>query len=99
MADETELTHLQKSRIRMESVIPIVRAMEAELGKERGGDRFDLKVGRGGVADIDFLLQLLQIHHGATRPEWRVAGSRRLLAASPASPSAAGTVRRRRPDR
>ena len=60
--------------------------METELGKERDGDRFDLKVGRGGLADIDFLLQLLQIHHGATRPEWRVAGSRRLLAASPASP-------------
>ncbi len=60
--------------------------METELGKERGGDRFDLKVGRGGLADIDFLLQLLQIHHGATLPEWRVAGSRRLLAASPASP-------------
>ena len=60
--------------------------METELGKERGGDRFDLKVGRGGLADIDFLLQLVQIHHGATRPEWRVAGSRRLLAAAPASP-------------
>ena len=60
--------------------------METELGKERGGDRFDLKVGRGGLADIDFLLQLLQIHHGATRTEWRVAGSRRLLAALPESP-------------
>ena len=60
--------------------------METELGKERGGDRFDLKVGRGGLADIDFLLQLLQIHHGANLPEWRVAGSRRLLAGSPASP-------------
>ena len=58
----------------------------AALGKERDGDRFDLKVGRGGLADIDFLLQLLPIHHGATRLEWRVAGSRRLLAASPASP-------------
>ena len=60
--------------------------METELGMERGGDRFDLKVGRGGLADIDFLLQLLQIHHGANRPEWRVAGSRRLLAAWPGSP-------------
>ena len=59
--------------------------METELGKERGGDRFDLKGGRGGLADIDFLLQLLQIHHGATRTEWRVAGSRRLLAALPES--------------
>lgn len=35
MADETELTHLQKSRIRMETAIPIIRAMETELGKER----------------------------------------------------------------
>ncbi len=60
--------------------------METELGRERGGHRFDLKVGRGGLADIDFLLQLLQIHHGATRAEWRVAGSRRLLAALPESP-------------
>ena len=60
--------------------------METELGKERGGHHFDLKVGRGGLADIDFLLQLLQIHHGANRPEWRIAGSRRLLAALPASP-------------
>ena len=60
--------------------------MENELGKERDGSRFDLKVGRGGLADIDFLLQLLQIHHGANRPEWRVAGSRRLLAAWPGSP-------------
>ena len=59
--------------------------METELGKERGGHRFDLKVGRGGLADIDFLLQLLQIHHGVTRAEWRVAGSRRLLAALPES--------------
>ena len=58
--------------------------METELGKERGGDRFDLKVGRGGLADIDFFLQLLQIHHGASLPEWHVAGSRRLLAALPA---------------
>ena len=60
--------------------------MESELGREQRGDRLDLKVGRGGLADIDFLLQLLQIRHGAEHPEWRVAGSRRLLTALPASP-------------
>ena len=60
--------------------------METELGKEQDGTRFDLKVGHGGLADIDFLLQLLQIHHGTHRPEWRLAGSRRLLAAAPSSP-------------
>ncbi len=60
--------------------------METELGKERGGDHFDLKVGRGGLADIDFLLQLLQIYHGPDEPAWRVPGSRRLLATTPHSP-------------
>ena len=60
--------------------------METELGKERDRTRFDLKVGHGGLADIDFLLQLLQIHHGANRPEWRLPGSGRLLAAAPSSP-------------
>jgi glutamate-ammonia-ligase adenylyltransferase len=64
--------------------------IETELGKERGGDRLNLKVGRGGLADIDFLLQLLQIHHGATRPDWRVAGSRRLLAPAPCSTPVTG---------
>lgn len=60
--------------------------METELGREQGGDRFDLKVGRGALADIDFLLQLLQIQHGAASSAWRVAGARRLLAALPPSP-------------
>ena len=59
--------------------------METELGKEQRGTQLNLKVGRGGLADIDFLLQLLQIRHGAQHAEWRVGGSRRLLATSPTS--------------
>lgn len=35
MPDEPKLTHLQKSRIRMEVVIPIIRALENEIGVER----------------------------------------------------------------
>ena len=35
MVDENELTHLQRSRIRMQAMIPIIRAMEAEVGVER----------------------------------------------------------------
>src|SRR5262249_22123655 len=56
--------------------------MENELAKEHEG-RLDLKVGRGGLADIDFLLELIQIREGWTRPEFRVAGTRRLLASMP----------------
>jgi glutamate-ammonia-ligase adenylyltransferase len=38
--------------------------MEQELAKERPG-RYDLKFGRGGLVDIEFCAQLLQLKHGA----------------------------------
>ena len=38
--------------------------MERELGHERPG-RHDLKLGRGGLTDIEFAVQLLQVLHGA----------------------------------
>ena len=42
------------------------RRMEVELGKERPG-RFDLKTGRGGLLDIEFAVQWLQMRHGSDR--------------------------------
>jgi glutamate-ammonia-ligase adenylyltransferase len=56
--------------------------MERELAQESGG-RADFKVGQGGLSDIDFALQLIQIREGHARPEFRVPGTRRLLAALP----------------
>jgi glutamate-ammonia-ligase adenylyltransferase len=55
---------------------------ERELAKG-GPSRLDFKVGRGGLADIDFLIELVQIREGRTRPEFRVPGTRRLLTALP----------------
>lgn len=52
--------------------------MERELGDPSGG-QLDFKIGRGGLADIDFLLQMIQIREGHTRPAFRVPGTRRLL--------------------
>ena len=57
--------------------------IERELAKEAAGDQLDLKRGHGGLADIDFLLQVLQLREGPDRPEFRIAGARRLLAAFP----------------
>ena len=34
---------------------------------------------RGGLADVDFTLELVQIREGFTRSEFRIAGTRRLL--------------------
>jgi glutamate-ammonia-ligase adenylyltransferase len=41
--------------------------MERELGHERldrSPARYDLKVGRGGIVDVEFAAQWLQMHHG-----------------------------------
>ena len=37
--------------------------MEQELAQERPG-RYDLKLGRGGLVDVEFAVQLLQLRHG-----------------------------------
>ncbi len=57
--------------------------MERELGREASGSRLDLKVGKGGLADIDFLLQVIQLREGPRDDRYRVAGTRQLLASLP----------------
>ena len=59
--------------------------MERELAHE-SDKKLDFKVGKGGLADIDFLLQLIQIREGRLRPEFRVPGTRQLLATLPRNP-------------
>jgi glutamate-ammonia-ligase adenylyltransferase len=44
--------------------------MERELAGE-GENRFNLKKGRGGLVDIEFLTQMLQLAHGFRHPELR----------------------------
>ena len=58
--------------------------MERELGGERKS-KLDFKVGRGGLVDIDFLVELVQLREGGTRSEFRVPGTRRLLTARPST--------------
>ena len=59
--------------------------IERELAHEETGDHLDLKRGRGGLADVDFLLQVLQIREGRANPAFRVAGTRWLLDTLPAT--------------
>jgi glutamate-ammonia-ligase adenylyltransferase len=47
----------------------------------RAGDRVDLKLGPGGLADIEWTLQLLQLESGGARESLRVPGSLAALAA------------------
>jgi glutamate-ammonia-ligase adenylyltransferase len=62
-----------------------VRRIKARVEAERlpaGADpRFHLKLGQGGLADVEWTVQLLQLRLGGTRPEVRVQGTLPALAA------------------
>jgi glutamate-ammonia-ligase adenylyltransferase len=53
--------------------------MEGELARE-GPERYNVKLGRGGLVDVEFATQLLQLREGA-RPEVRQPGTLDALAA------------------
>ncbi|VXC01043.1 Glutamine synthetase adenylyl-L-tyrosine phosphorylase / Glutamine synthetase adenylyl transferase [Luteimonas sp. 9C] len=48
-------------------VLSMRRRMRAELDRSNG-ERFDLKQGKGGLVDLEFLLQFLVLRHAAARP-------------------------------
>ena len=48
-----------------------VQAMKRRVETERLKDPNDLKLGQGGMADIEWTTQLLQLRHGARRPRLR----------------------------
>ncbi len=55
--------------------------MERELGGDRrlaGRRRFDLKLGRGAIVDVEFVVQWLQMVHGRN-PQLRVRGTEEAL--------------------
>jgi glutamate-ammonia-ligase adenylyltransferase len=63
-----------------------VRArLEREIAQENAS-RLHFKAGKGGLADIDFALQMIQIREGHRRLDFRIPGTRRLLASLPPTP-------------
>jgi glutamate-ammonia-ligase adenylyltransferase len=53
--------------------------MELEIGKEADGQRFHLKAGVGGLLDVEFATQLLQLKHGAAHQEIRGSNTTAVL--------------------
>jgi glutamate-ammonia-ligase adenylyltransferase len=54
--------------------------MEKEIAREKPG-RYNVKTGRGGLADVEFVVQALQLKHGAHEPEPRTQNTLAALAA------------------
>ncbi len=54
--------------------------MESEIARE-GAEGFNIKTGRGGMVDVEFLTQYLQLLHGGAHPELRASNTLKALAA------------------
>ena len=63
-----------------------IRSMKARIEKERLGPRedprFQLKVGAGGLIDVEFTIQLLQLVHGHRHPRLQAQGTIPAIAAA-----------------
>jgi [glutamine synthetase] adenylyltransferase / [glutamine synthetase]-adenylyl-L-tyrosine phosphorylase len=59
-------------------IVDKISAMRQRIEHERAGEgqgRWDIKVGRGGVVDIEFLVQLHQLLFGAHKPTLRLTST------------------------
>jgi len=69
-ADETVRSEIHRLRMRMET----------ELAKESTGS-YNIKTGRGGMVDVEFTVQFLQLKHGHGHRELRICSTLRALEA------------------
>ena len=52
-----------------------------EAAKGRSGSEFDVKIGAGGIRDVEFVVQALQLLHGGRIPQVRERSTQRALTA------------------
>ncbi|PYV41101.1 MAG: bifunctional [glutamate--ammonia ligase]-adenylyl-L-tyrosine phosphorylase/[glutamate--ammonia-ligase] adenylyltransferase [Acidobacteria bacterium] len=64
---------LSSSSVR--DILRLRQRMEMELGKEAGDQCFHVKAGKGGLLDVEFATQLLQMKHGWQYPELRISNT------------------------
>ena len=59
-----------------------IRALQQRVGEQRGagGSGFDVKLDAGGIRDVEFVAQALQLLHGGRIPQLRDRSARRALA-------------------
>ncbi len=66
---------------RLSDVRTMKARVEHERARTRNGD-IDLKLGSGGLSDIEWTVQLLALQHGGSQPELRTPGTRAGLVAA-----------------
>lgn len=58
-----------------EATVAEIREMKKRIEKERLKSKQDIKLAHGGLTDIEWTVQLLQLRHGARRPALRCVGT------------------------
>ncbi len=58
----------------LQEIVHVRQRMESEIGKEEA-QHFHIKAGHGGLTDIEFAVQLLQMRYGSQNPELRSPGT------------------------
>ncbi len=65
----------------LEEIVRVRSRMEEEIAREGKGAHYDIKAGPGGLVDIEFALQILQLVHGHGLPALRTSSSMEALQA------------------
>jgi len=63
----------------LEEVVRVRGRMEEEIAREGKEPYFDIKTGRGGLVDIEFAVQVLQLAHGGVNPSLRTPSTLKAL--------------------
>jgi glutamate-ammonia-ligase adenylyltransferase len=78
----SELAYAQEFTVEhLREILRIRERMEREIAEEAKGGFFDIKTGPGGLVDIEFVVQALQLAHGGGRPSLRTQSTLQALSA------------------
>jgi glutamate-ammonia-ligase adenylyltransferase len=81
VARHAELT-VYGARHDAREVAAAILAMRERIERELGADPHDLKIGAGGVMDVEFAAQYVQLVHGHDHPSLRTTGTSPALRAA-----------------
>lgn len=77
-----ELTYERPLDVKgLDEILRIRKRMEEEIGGESGGKHLDIKVGPGGLVDVEFAVQILQLAYGIDQPSLRTPATLEALKA------------------
>ncbi len=63
----------------LDEIVRVRGRMEEEIAQEGKGDHYDIKAGEGGLVDVEFAVQVLQLAHGVAHESLRTPATMEAL--------------------